>query len=66
MANAVNSKLNSDVVTAIDVAVKHALEEKLHDAENEIVEKVIYRLDHKQSTASMSEHRGMFNPLGGP
>ena len=66
MANSVKSKLNSNVVTAIDDAVKHALEEKLNDAEDEIVEKVIYRLDHKQSPAEMQVHRGMFNPLGGP
>jgi hypothetical protein len=66
MANALKGKLNSTVVTAIDDAVKHALEEKLHDAEDEIVEKVIYKLDHKYSPASMQVHRGMFNPLGGP
>jgi len=66
MGNAVKSKLNPSMVTAIDDAVKHALEEKLHDAENEIVEKVIYRLDHKEHSADMHQHRGMFNPLGGP
>jgi hypothetical protein len=66
MGNAVKSKLNSNVVTAIDDAVKHALEEKLHDAEEEIVEKVIYRLDHKHTPVPMQQHRSMFNPLGGP
>jgi hypothetical protein len=66
MGNALKSKLNSNVVTAIDDAVQHALDEKLHDAEEEIVEKVIYRLDHKRSPVAMQEHRGMFNPLGGP
>jgi hypothetical protein len=66
MSNSLKSKLNSNVVTAIDCAVKHALEEKLHDAEEEIVEKVIYRLDHKQNPVAMQQHRGMFNPLGGP
>jgi|GEM_PF-4506503 len=66
MGNAVKNKLDSKVVTAIDVAVKHALDEKLHDAENEIVEKVMYRLDHKSPSSPMQEHRGIFNPLGGP
>ena len=67
MGNAVKSKLNSHVVSAIDDAVKHALEEKLHDAEDEIVDRVIYKLDHKQSPVAMqSVHRGLFNPLGGP
>jgi len=66
MGNALKSKLNSNVVTAIDDAVKHALEEKLHNAEDQIVEKVIYRLDHKQDPVVMPAHRGMFNPLAGP
>ncbi|MBU6452761.1 MAG: hypothetical protein KGS72_13325 [Cyanobacteria bacterium REEB67] len=67
MGNAFNTKLNSNVVTAIDFAVKQALAEKLHDAEDEIVEKVIYKLDHKNEPAMpVCEHRGLFNPLGGP
>jgi hypothetical protein len=67
MGNAFNAKLNSNVVTAIDYAVKQALSEKLHDAEDEIVEKVIYRLDHKNEQAMPAcEQRGLFNPLGGP
>ncbi|MBS1996427.1 MAG: hypothetical protein JSS86_08965 [Cyanobacteria bacterium SZAS LIN-2] len=66
MGHALKTKLDSNVVTAIDVAVKQALDEKLHAAENEIVEKVIYRLDHKTPVVEMNEHRGFFNPLGGP
>ena len=67
MGNAAKSKLDTNVVMAIDDAVKHALEEKLHDADDEIVDRVIYKLDHKQSPVAMqSVQRGLFNPLGGP
>lgn len=66
MENVVVNKLDPSLVSAINNAVRHALDEKLHDAEDEIVEKVICRLDHSSDNCVVDEQHGLFNPLGGP